>query len=168
MGVNALSQALEVPRDKAQEFWEEYFRDFDGVYKFLEETKRKAREKGYVETLFGRRRYLPEIYSQAEYIRKEAERMATNAPIQGTEADIVKIGMIRTQDFIDKNLLGKAFQLLQIHDELLFEVKKSDVEFFIKGIKKILEEIYTGEVVLKVEVKVGPNWGEMKKYAIIE
>ena len=76
--------------------------------------------------------------------------------------------MIRTQDFIDKNLLGKAFQLLQIHDELLFEVKKSDVEFFIKGIKKILEEIYTGEVILKVEAKIGKNWGEMKKYAILE
>src|SRR3989338_6104808 len=168
MGVNALSQALEVPRDKAQEFWEEYFRDFDGVYKFLEETKRKAREKGYVETLFGRRRYLPEIYSQAEYIRKEAERMATNAPIQGTAADIVKLGMIRAQEFIDKNLTGNAFQLLQIHDELLFEVKKEKMGFFAKSIRQILEEIYKGEVVLKVEVKVGPNWGELKKYAIIE
>src|SRR3990167_1386599 len=168
MGVNALSQALEVPRDKAQEFWEEYFRDFDGVYKFLEETKRKAREKGYVETLFGRRRYLPEIYSQAEYIRKEAERMATNAPIQGTAADIVKLGMIRSQDFIDKNLTGKAFQLLQIHDELLFEISKADVNYFIKGIKKILEEIYKGDVILKVEAKVGPNWGEMKKYDILK
>ena len=168
MGVNALSQALEVPRDKAQEFWEEYFRDFDGVYKFLEETKRKAREKGYVETLFGRRRYLPEIFSQAEYIRKEAERMATNAPIQGTAADIVKLGMIRAQEFIDKNLTGDAFQLLQIHDELLFEVKKEKMGFFAKSIRQILEEIYKGEVVLKVEVKVGPNWGEMKKYAIIE
>ncbi|OGF51920.1 hypothetical protein A3I27_01030 [Candidatus Giovannonibacteria bacterium RIFCSPLOWO2_02_FULL_43_11b] len=168
MGVNALSQALEVSREKAQEFWEEYFRDFDGVYKFLEETKRKAREKGYVETLFGRRRYLPEIYSQAEYIRKEAERMATNAPIQGTAADIVKLGMIRSQDFIDKNLTGKAFQLLQIHDELLFEISKADVNYFIKGIKKILEEIYKGDVILKVEAKVGPNWGEMKKYDILK
>ena len=168
MGVNALSQALEVPRDKAQEFWEEYFRDFDGVYRFLEETKKKAHKQGYVETLFGRRRYLPEIYSQAEYIRKEAERMATNAPIQGTEADIVKIGMVLAQDFIDKNFEGKAFQLLQIHDELLFEVKKSDAEFFIKEVKKILEEIYRGEVVLKVDAKIGKNWGEMKKYAILK
>ena len=76
--------------------------------------------------------------------------------------------MIRSEDFIEKNLGGKAFQLLQIHDELLFEVKKEEIEYFIKNIKKILEEIYKGEVTLKVEAKTGPNWGEMKKYGILK
>ena len=168
MGINALSRALEVPREKAQEFWEEYFRDFDGVYKFVERTKIQAHKNGYVETLFGRRRYLPEIYSQAEYIQKEAERMAVNAPIQGTAADVVKLGMVRSQDIIKKEFSGEAFQLLQIHDELLFEVKKDRIPEFAKKIKKILEDIYKGDVVLKVEAKVGENWGEMEKYAILK
>ena len=168
MGINALSRALEVPREKAQEFWEEYFRDFSGVYKFVERTKIQAHKNGYVETLFGRRRYLPEIYSQAEYIQKEAERMAVNAPIQGTAADVVKLGMVRSQDIIKKEFSGEAFQLLQIHDELLFEVKKDRIPEFAKKIKKILEDIYKGDVVLKVEAKVGENWGEMEKYAILK
>lgn len=164
MGINALSQALEVPREKAQEFWDEYFRDFDGIREFIEKTKLEVRKKGYVETLFGRRRYLPEIYSEAEYIRKEAERMAVNAPIQGTAADIVKIGMICSDELIQKKFKGEAFQLLQIHDELLFEVKKNKIEEFAKAERKILESIYDGDLVLKVEQKHGPSWGEMKKY----
>ena len=168
MGVGALAQSLDVPRAEAQKFWEEYFSDFEGVYEFLEQTKKSAHEKGYVETLFGRRRYLPEIYSQAEYIRKEAERMAINAPIQGTEADIVKLGMIRSEEFIEKNFKGRAFQLLQIHDELLFEVEKDITADFIKKIKEILEGIYRGDVVLEVKAKTGPSWGEMKKYAILK
>ncbi|MBI2024402.1 DNA polymerase I [Candidatus Giovannonibacteria bacterium] len=164
MGINALSQALEVPREKAQEFWDEYFRDFEGIREFIEKTKADVRKNGYVQTLFGRRRYLPEIYSQAEYIRKEAERMAVNAPIQGTAADIVKFGMIRSDELIEKKFKGEVFQLLQIHDELLFEVKKDLVPEFEKSERKILEGIYEGDLVLKVEVKRGPNWGEMKKY----
>lgn len=167
MGIKALAQSLEMPREKAEAFWREYFRDFEGVYQFLEKTKERAREKGYVETIFGRRRYLPEIYSQAEYIQKEAERMAINAPIQGTEADIVKLGMTRSQEAIHKKFKGEAFQLLQIHDEILFEVKKSRVLEFIPEIKNILEGIYPHEVKLAVEIKTGPNWGEMKKYAIL-
>ena len=168
MGVNALAAALEVPRAQAQEFWEEYFRDFAGVYEFLQKTKASAHAKGYVETLFGRRRYLPEIHSQAEYIRKEAERMAVNAPIQGTAADIVKLGMIRSQKLIEEEFEGGAFQILQIHDELLFEVQKNLVPKFSRKVRAILEGIYEGDVVLQVEVKAGPNWGEMKKYDIMK
>ncbi len=163
MGVNALAQAMEVPREKAEQFWSEYFRDFEGVAEYIEKIKKEVRAKGYVETLFGRRRYLPEIFSSAEYIQKEAERMAVNAPIQGTEADIVKLGMIRAQGLIKENFSGEAHQLLQIHDELLFEVKKERVKDFIPAVKKILEGIYEGDVTLTVEAKVGDNWAELKK-----
>lgn len=164
MGVNALAQSMEVSRERAETFWEEYFRDFAGVAAYVEKIKKEVRAKGYVQTLFGRRRYLPEIYSSAEYIQKEAERMAVNAPIQGTAADIAKLAMIRAQEFIDKNFKGRAFQLLQIHDELLFEVKKDALRDFVPAVKKILESIYQGEIILTAEAKVGDNWAEMKKY----
>ena len=164
MGVNALAQSMEVPRERAEAFWEEYFRDFAGVADWIEKIKKEVRRQGYVQTLFGRRRYLPEIYSSAEYIQKEAERMAVNAPIQGTAADIAKLAMIRAQKFIDENFVLDAYQLLQIHDELLFEVKKERIKDFVPGVRKILEGIYEGEIVLTAEAKVGDNWAEMKKY----
>jgi len=164
MGVNALAQSMEVPRERAEEFWREYFRDFSGVADWIEKIKKEVRRQGYVQTLFGRRRYLPEIYSSAEYIQKEAERMAVNAPIQGTAADIAKLAMIRAQKFIDENFVLDAYQLLQIHDELLFEVKKERIKDFVPGVRKILEGIYEGEIVLTAEAKVGDNWAEMKKY----
>jgi DNA polymerase-1 len=146
---------------------EEYFNDFDGIREFIEKTKDQAHKKGYVETMFGRKRYLPELRSGAEYIVKEAERMAVNAPIQGTEADVVKLGMIRSEDLIDKDFKGQAFQLLQIHDELLFEVDKKRMSEFVPKVKNILEGIYKGDIVLKVEVKTGPSWGDMAKYVNI-
>ncbi len=165
MGINALAAAMEVSREKAERFWEEYFRDFEGVTKLIEKIKKEVRRDGFVETMFGRRRYIPEINSGAEYIRKEAERMAINAPIQGTEADIVKIGMIRADKFIKENKLqDKASLILQIHDELLFEVRKEAMNDFIPQIVKILETIYESEVPLVVDVKHGVSWGEMGKW----
>ena len=164
MGTAALARAMEIPREKAEVFWREYFRDFPGIAEFIEKTKRAAHARGYVETLFGRRRYLPELNSPAEYVRKEAERMAVNAPIQGTEADIVKLGMIGAQKLAADKFKDKANLLLQIHDELLFEVEDEAIASFIGPVRKILEEIYPHEVRLSVDVKVGANWGEMRKY----
>ena len=164
MGVGALSQGMGVSRDEAERFWEEYFSDFEGVSRFIADTIEKARISGFVETLFGRKRFIPEIYSQIEYIRKEGERMAVNAPIQGTAADIVKLAMVKTHGEIKNKFAGEARQLLQIHDELLFEVKKPNIDDFVRSIKKILEEIYQGEIKLIVDTKVGVNWGEMRKY----
>ena len=164
MGVNALSQGMGVSRDEAERFWEEYFSDFEGVARFIADTIEKARANGFVETLFGRKRFIPEIYSQIEYIRKEGERMAVNAPIQGTAADIVKLAMVKTQGEIKNKFMDEVKQLLQIHDELLFEVKKPKIGDFVRSIKRILEEIYRGEIKLTVEAKVGANWGEMRKY----
>ncbi|MEK7085267.1 MAG: DNA polymerase I [Patescibacteria group bacterium] len=166
MGASALSQSLEISRGEAEKFLEEYFRDFSGVREYLERTKREAAERGFVETAYGRRRYLPEIYSKAEFIRKEAERMAVNAPIQGTAADIVKLAMIRAHDFIRARLpSGSAYLLLQIHDELLFEVKKDAVERVLPSVKDILEHVFSSPVPLTVDVKRGPNWAEMHKIA---
>ncbi len=165
MGINALAQAMDVNRAEAQKFWEEYFRDFEGVAQWIETIKKKARRDGYVETIFGRRRYIPEIHSSAEYIQKEAERMAVNAPVQGTAADIVKLGMIQADKFLQTSAFGKeAKLLLQIHDELLFEVRKSAVPNFIPEIKKILESVYKAEIPMTVETKVGTSWGEMRKW----
>src|SRR3989344_2163079 len=164
MGVNALSQGMGVSRDEAERFWEEYFSDFEGVARFIVDTIEKARANGFVETLFGRKRFIPEIYSQIEYIRKEGERMAVNAPIQGTAADIVKLAMVKTQGEIKNKFMDEVKQLLQIHDELLFEVKKPKIGAFVSSLKKILEEIYQGEIKLIVDTKVGVNWGEMRKY----
>ena len=167
MGAKALSGSMGVSLDEARDFIEEYFRDFEGVAAFIEKIKDEARRDGWVQTLFGRKRYLPQIYSEAEYIRGEAERMAVNAPIQGSEADVVKLGMIRSQDLIEKKFKGQAFQLLQIHDELLFEVKKELVPEFVFEIKKILEEIYPHEIKLEVQAKTGPSWGELEEYAMV-
>ncbi|MBI2609759.1 DNA polymerase I [Candidatus Giovannonibacteria bacterium] len=164
MGINALAEGMGVPRDEAERFWNEYFRDFEGVSKFIADTKKMAHEKGYVETVFGRRRYLPELSSAAEYIRKEAERMAVNAPIQGTEADVAKLGMIRAGEMIEDKFKGSAYLLLQIHDELLFEVKQQNISAFIPPTKEILESVYKNEITLAVDIKTGVNWGEMQKY----
>ena len=167
MGAKALSGSMGVSLDEARDFIEEDFRDFEGVAAFIEKIKDEARRDGWVQTLFGRKRYLPQIYSEAEYIRGEAERMAVNAPIQGSEADVVKLGMIRSQDLIEKKFKGQAFQLLQIHDELLFEAKKELVPEFVFEIKKILEEIYPHEIKLEVQAKTGPSWGELEEYAMV-
>lgn len=164
MGASALSQSLEIPRGEAEKFLEEYFRDFVGVREYLERTKKEAAARGFVETAYGRRRYLPEIYSKAEFIRKEAERMAINAPVQGTAADIVKLAMIRTSGFIHATLPPEsAYLLLQIHDELLFEVKRDEVERFIPPVRGILESVFSAPIPLTVDAKKGPNWAGMHK-----
>ncbi|MEK9166611.1 MAG: DNA polymerase [Patescibacteria group bacterium] len=168
MGSSALSQSLEISRSEAERFLEEYFKDFSGMREFLERLKKEAYQNGFVETAHGRRRYLPEIYSKADFIRSEAERMAVNAPIQGTAADIVKLAMIQAQKFIKSEFAdGGAYLLLQIHDELLCEVKKERAEDFSLSMKKILESIFTSPVPLTVDAKRGPNWAEMHKSADI-
>ncbi len=118
-----------------------------------------AVENGYVTTLFNRRRYLPEIKSDNNRLRSEAERMAVNTPIQGTAADLIKKAMIN----IHEKLKGEGFRsrmLLQVHDELLFEVPEDEVETITPVIKKEMEEVYRLDVPLKVDINHGRNWGE--------
>jgi DNA polymerase-1 len=167
MGVNALKTNLGSTRDEAQTFYEEYFKNFNELASYLEYTKKEVAKKGYTETLFGRRRYFEGINSKLPFIRAAAERMAINAPIQGTQADIIKISMRRIQDVLEKeNLLPKAKLLLQIHDELIFEIRTPDVKPIAKIIKKIMESVLTLEqtkgVPIITSANAGKNWGELE------
>jgi DNA polymerase-1 len=167
MGVNALKQNLGASREEAQKFYDEYFTKFPNVNGWMEDTKHFARQNGYTETMFGRRRYFPNINQGPEYMRAAEERMAVNAPDQGTAADIIKIAMVRINEALKKNGLGKsAHLLLQVHDELLFEVMENVADDVIKLVSEIMENVMkAGRVIsdipLVVNVSKGKNWGEL-------
>jgi len=168
MGVNALRQNLgnDTPRAEAQEFLNAYFQTFTRLAEYLEGTKTFARQHGYTETLIGRRRYFPGIASNIQFIRAQAERMAINAPIQGTAADCMRIAMLRVHAWIEKlEKPDDVRMLLQVHDELVFEVKKGLVLKITKEIVSIMEHILTEEessgVPLIATAKVGENWNHL-------
>lgn len=160
MGVTALQQSLGTNRKEAQEFYDQYFQAFPRLSEYLQEVKGQAARLGYTETLFGRRRYMDGIHSPIPYVRAAAERMAINAPLQGTSADLIKLAMIE----LDRELPGTL--LLQVHDELVFEVPEGDVTKHAPTIKKIMEGVMPTEkaagVPIVVEGKVGKNWGGME------
>ena len=167
MGVLALRQNLGTSRDEAQKFYNDYFEQFSTLAKYLDAVKAETARKGYTETLFGRRRYFEGITSRIPYIKAQAERMAINAPIQGTEADVIKIAMIRVQEYIEREGLEKdVYPLLQVHDELIYEIKKDKAEKVIKEIEKIMESVVDTKaskgVVLEAKGHTGTNWGELK------
>jgi DNA polymerase-1 len=168
MGVLALKQNLGTSREEAQKFYNDYFEKFNGLSAYLNRVKAETNSKGYTETFFGRRRYFDGIRSPLPYIRAMAERMAINAPIQGTEADIIKLAMIQTDAFLKKEGLEKDVRLiLQVHDELVYEIKEDVAEKVTPKIQKIMEGVIDPKdisgVVCKVEASVGTNWGEMEK-----
>ncbi len=164
MGVNALKTNLESSREEAQTFYNEYFKTFTGLAEYLEETKRQAAKNGYTTTLFGRRRYFEGINSRLPFIRAAAERMAINAPIQGTSADMTKISMRRVQEYLEKEgLIERVRLLLPVHDELIYEVRTPDVRKVVPAIKNIMENVLTPEqskgVPIETSANVGKNWG---------
>ncbi|OGZ41875.1 MAG: DNA polymerase I [Candidatus Ryanbacteria bacterium RIFCSPHIGHO2_02_FULL_45_43] len=164
MGENALSELIGVTRADARAYLDAYFRNFKGIAQYIKKTKERAREKGYVETLYGRRRYLPGIRSKEFRVVREAERMAVNAPVQGTGADIIKHAMLAIEK--EFRLLGGSRDvrmLLQIHDDLLFEIRKGVVVQSARKIKDIMETAAALAVPLVVEVKRGVNWTDMKE-----
>ncbi len=166
MGINALRQNLGGTRKEAQKFYDSYFTKFSKLADYLEEIKKSASEKGYTETLFGRKRHFEGIKSKIPYIRASAERMAINAPIQGTQSDIIKIAMRKVNDYIEKdNLKKNVFLLLQVHDELVYEIKDDLVSSVVNDIKKIMENILdqsqAKDVPIIVNAKAGDNWGEL-------
>lgn len=167
MGPQALAEATGMSKAEAKNFIDEYFRDFSGIKKYIENTLRFVEENGYAETLFGRRRYIPEIHSTNWQLKHEAERMAINMPIQGTATgDIVKLAMIKVDGWIGKEkLYDFARMLLQVHDELLFEIKKDLVKKIAPKIKELMEGVVELKVPLVVDVKAGTNWGEQKPIA---
>jgi len=153
MGVTALQKNLGTDRANAQKFYNEYFEKFSGLATYLEKTKYETAQKGYTETLFGRRRYFEGIRSKLPFIRAAAERMAINAPIQGTEADVIKMAMIKIHEELDVRML------FQVHDELVFEIKEDELAVIPK-IQEIMEGIVDFD--LTTEARVGDNWEEMK------
>lgn len=168
MGVNALRQNLGTDRAAAQKFYDEYFAKFSGLATYLEKTKAETALKGYTETFFGRRRYFEGIRSKLPFIRASAERMAINAPIQGTEADIVKIAMIRVDEWLTEKKFGDSVRmLLQVHDELVFEVEEKMISKIVPDIQRILQSVIdpkeTKGVVCTTEAKVGDTWEDMDK-----
>jgi DNA polymerase-1 len=156
-----LGQATELSREEAAKFIASYFERHPKIKEYLESTKQKTRDEGYVQTLLGRRRYIPEINSSNRQVREAAERMAINMPLQGTAADIVKLAMIRLQGEMDvRGLTSKM--ILQVHDELLFEVPPEEMEEMKGLIFELMPQAMNLTVSLEVEVKVGRNWGEME------
>ncbi len=168
MGVLALKQNLNSSKEEAQEFLDGYFNKFFGLAEYLEKVKRETAKNGYTETFFGRRRYFPDILSKLPFMRASAERMAINAPIQGTEADIIKLAMIKIDKFLkEKNIKEDTRLLLQVHDELVYEIKENLIASVAPEIKKIMENIIPPKeifgVVCLADASAGDNWGEMKK-----
>lgn len=170
MGVNALRANLgeTTTRAEAQEFLNAYFNTFTRLAEYLEEVKGFARTHGYTETHFGRRRYFEGIRSSIPFVRAQAERMAINAPIQGTEGDIMRIAMVRIHEHLaEAGLLDEVRLLLQVHDELLFEIKQPHIERVVPELSTIMEaafpEVDAHGVPIVVEAKMGKDWGALVK-----
>lgn len=161
MGAYGLAQAAEIDQKTAAEFIVEYFKKFSGVAKFIEEMKEGARKNHYVETELGRRRYTPEIESPNVQVARAAERMAINMPVQGLAADIMKLSMLLVAKLIERDFKKEVRMLLQVHDELIFEVKEDQAETFAAAVKKVMAAAYPLRVPLIAETMIGKNWGEI-------
>ena len=157
--VFGLAERLDIPRDEAKMLIDGYFATFPQVHDYMEKSKEVARQKGYVTTLFGRRRYLPDINSHNATVRGFAERNAINAPIQGTAADIIKVAMIRIfQRFQKEGIRSKM--ILQVHDELNFSVYPDEKEKVEQIVIEEMENAYKMKVPLKADCGWGKNWLE--------
>lgn len=168
MGVNALKTQLGTSLSEAHQFYDDYFTTFNTLAKYLESTKGFARKNGFTETLFGRRRQFPEMKSPLPYVRAQAERMAINAPIQGTQADIIKLAMVRVAERLAPET---AHLLLQVHDELVFEVTEGQRDDVCRQIKQVMEQVLTDDerkgVPIIAEAKAGRSWGEATPLLIV-
>jgi DNA polymerase-1 len=160
-----LAWRMQMPREEAQRFIDEYFKRYGQVRRYVLETKAFCIEQGYVETLLGRRRYIPDMTSRVNAVRNAAERMAINMPIQGTAADIMKIAMARVHRALhDSDLHARV--LLQVHDELVAEVPRLEVERMARLLGDEMSAAYDLEVPLVVDVRAGPNWDEMQRLEV--
>jgi DNA polymerase-1 len=160
MSQYGLEQATELSRKEAEQFIASYFDKHLGVKEYLESTKQQARQQGYVQTLLGRRRYIPEINSSNRTLREAAERMAINMPVQGTSADIIKVAMVKLAWEMAR-LEVRSKLLLQVHDELIFEVPDKELEVMRELVPRLMSTALKLSVPLKVDIKIGNNWGEM-------
>jgi DNA polymerase-1 len=165
-GEYGLSQQLGITGDVAREFLAQYWSTYSRLKEYLDEVRRKAREEGFVVSATGRRRAIPDLRSPNFQLRSAAERMAINFPMQSLAADIIKIAMVRLQREIEADQI-EGRMLLQVHDELLFEVPRSEVDQFAEKVPRIMTGAYELETGIEVETKVGPNWADMKKLAVV-
>lgn len=156
-----LASQLKISRKEAKEYITNYFERFSRVKGYLDSLKEKAEKEGYAITLFGRKRFLPDINSKNRTIKSMAERVAINSPIQGTAADIIKKAMINIQNVMDEREL-ESKMILQVHDELIFEVPDHEVDEMKLLIKEKMENVVELKVPLTVEVGVGQNWYDLK------
>lgn len=159
MSAFGLANQLKIARSDAQEYVDRYFEKYPGVRTYMDETQALADEKGYVETLFGRRLYLPDIHAGNGMLRKAAQRTAINAPMQGTAADIIKQAMIEINHWLSMGELD-ARMLLQVHDELVFEVSEEDLDLLADGVRFRMVTAAAMDVPLVVDIGVGDNWDE--------
>jgi DNA polymerase-1 len=159
MSAFGLAKQLHIDRVAAQEYVERYFKRYPGVRVFMERTRETARRQGYVETLFGRRLHTSEISAANMNRRQAAERAAINAPMQGTAADLIKLAMLAVDRWILESGLDIRM-IMQVHDELVFEISESAVETAQGRIRRAMSEVATLSVPLVVDVGIGSNWDE--------
>ena len=160
MSAFGLARQLDVGRSQAQEYIDRYFERYPGVLRYMDNIRKQAHEDGYVETLFGRRLYLPEINARNKQMQQAAERTAINAPMQGTAADIIKRAMVSVENWLLENHGEEARMILQVHDELILEVKEAAVDKVCQGLEQRMSAAATLDVPLLVEAGVGNNWDE--------
>ncbi len=154
-----VAQNLGIDRGTAQTYVERYFERYPGAKRFMDETRKRAKELGYVETLFGRRLWLPELKSGAPVRRQAAERSAINAPMQGTAADLIKLAMIAVQKWLDESGM-QTLLIMQVHDELVLEVPLAELEAVKNKVPELMQSVYTLDVPLIADVGVGDNWDQ--------
>ncbi|MDF4560293.1 DNA polymerase I [Vibrio parahaemolyticus] len=160
MSAFGLAKQLGIPRGEAQAYMDKYFERYPGVMQYMEDTRSAAADKGYVETIFGRRLHLPEIKSRNGMRRKAAERAAINAPMQGTAADIIKKAMLLVDQWIQEKGNGRVKLLMQVHDELVFEVEESSLSEIESKVQKLMESAAELKVPLVAEAGHGDNWDQ--------
>jgi DNA polymerase-1 len=162
MGTYGFMRDSGVDRERAEFFIDRYMKSFSGLKDYLDRIKKFAAENGYVETELGRRRYIPNINSSDFRMKNAAERMAINLPIQGLAADIMKKAMTRADNYLREHYSEKsAYMILQIHDELIFEVREDLSKDFAEKIKQEMESVYKLQVPLTADFSIGKNWAEL-------
>ncbi len=154
-----LSQSLNISTKEASDLIKKYFTRYPNISTFIENSKTFSKETLITKTLFGRKRYIPEINNKNTFVRSAAERLAINTPLQGTAADLIKLAMIKIDSLIEKNKF-KSFMIMQIHDELIFEMENDETKKFTFLVKNAMETIYKLKVPLLVNIKIGKNWRE--------
>ncbi|MBA3589320.1 DNA polymerase, partial [Methylibium sp.] len=159
MGAFGLASNLGIEQKAARDYIDRYFARFAGVKRYMDETRLRAAEQGYVETLFGRRIYLPEIRGGSGPRRTAAERQAINAPMQGTAADLIKLAMIAVEAALDEPGRGTRM-IMQVHDELVFEVPEAELDWARTEVPRLMAGVAELQVPLLAEVGVGANWDQ--------